>query len=240
MSTPPAPPPPGEDPGTLGPFRLTARLSESAAGTVFVGVDAEGRRAAVAVLNSGAAGDAAARDRFRSAILAALPGGPGSGGPDAAPVVAAQPEGPAPWVATEFDPERAGAERFLRPVLLDGVFEEGVRHGPRFRPHWEGSRPVLDRPAPPPVVSAPASGRPPERGLVAAVLTLVGILVVLGVLLVVLFACQPETSPPPRQPPEPTMTQPQPQQPSPSQTPMSPSPSPSTTGTVPPGDGGPL
>ncbi|POM22628.1 Serine/threonine-protein kinase AfsK [Actinomadura rubteroloni] len=230
-----APLPPG-DPGVLGPFRLSARLSESAAGIVFVGVDGAGRRASVAVLSSGAAEDAAARDRFRAAIRAELPGGPGESSGGAAPVVAAQPDGPAPWVATEFDTARAGAERFLRAVLLGAV--DGPRHGPGFRPHWQGSQPAL---APPPVpvrVPVVPEGGRPERGLVAATLTLVAVLGVLGLLLAVLFACEPKASPPPPPPPEPTMSVPQ--QPAPGTTPEpSPPPgSPVPPGTPGPGDGG--
>ncbi|MFC0042686.1 hypothetical protein [Actinomadura rayongensis] len=243
-----APLPPG-DPGVLGPFRLSARLSESAAGIVFVGVDGAGRRASVAVLSSGAAEDAAARDRFRAAIRAALPGGPGepssSGAASgAAPVVAAQPDGPAPWVATEFDTARVGAERFLQAVLLGAGVVEGPRHGPGFRPHWQGSQPAL---APPPVtapVTVPGEGGRPERGLVAATLTLVAVLVILGLLLAVLFACEPKASPPPPPPPEPTMGVPQ--QPAPGTTPE-PAPSGAPPGSPPespppgspgPGDGG--
>ncbi|WP_067472739.1 hypothetical protein [Actinomadura hibisca] len=240
--------PPG-DPGQLGPYRLSARLSESAAGIVYLGVDGAGRRASVAVLTRGAAEDAAARDRFRAAIAAALPGGvpggaggvPGPWGPMAvpgpaegaggAPVVAAQPEGPAPWVATAYEPERAGAERFLEPVLL----EEGARgrwggrrRGPQFQPYWLGSaEPALARPPVGTQVPVPEQRR--ERGLVAAILTLAAVLVVLALLMLVLFACQPQVRQPPPPPPEPTPSSSSPS-PSPS---MSPSPSPSPAPTTP-------
>ncbi|MBT2211930.1 MULTISPECIES: hypothetical protein [Actinomadura] len=204
--------PPG-DPAQLGPYRLSARLSETAAGIVFLGVDGQGRRASVAVLNRGAAGDAAARDRFRAAINAAVPGrggpvAPVPGGP--APVVAAQPEGPAPWVATVYEAERAGAERFLEPVLLGASRGRwGRRRGPGFQPHWLGSgEPALDRPVPPPVEAGPVpvGERPPERSMVRAVLGLAAVLLVLAVLMGVLFACQPEVEEPPPLPPEPTPT----------------------------------
>ncbi|WP_131740228.1 hypothetical protein [Actinomadura roseirufa] len=249
--------PPG-DPAQLGPYRLSARLSETPAGIVFLGVDGAGRRASVAVLNQGAAGDAAARDRFRAAINAAVPGAgrravpsgvPGGGGPGGeAPVVAAQPDGPAPWVATVYEAERVGAERFLEPVLLDGVFRGrwggGRRRGPGFQPYWLGSgEPALERPGPPPgmVAPVPVGERPPERSLVAATVTLAGALLVLALLMGVLFACQPRAKEPPPQPPEPT-----PQVPVPSRTPVpqspvpppvSPSPPPSVPPTAPPSDG---
>lgn len=223
--------PPG-DPVQLGPFRLSARLSESAAGIVYLGVDSEGRRASVAVLTRGAAEDAAARDRFRAAINAAVPsgragvppgapsGGPGDagsgsgpGGP--APVVAAQPDGPAPWVATAYEPDRPGAERFLEPVAFRGAgrgWWGGRRRGPQFQPYWEGSgEPALERPeaAPGVVPGRPGESpgeRPPERSLVAVVLGLAGVLLVLSLLMGVLFACQPEATEPPPPPPEPTPT----------------------------------
>ncbi|MBO2440816.1 hypothetical protein [Actinomadura nitritigenes] len=247
--------PPG-DPAQVGPFRLSARLSESAAGIVFLGVDGEGRRASVAVLNRGAAEDAAARDRFRAAINAAVPGaggagagrgGAGDGG--GAPVVAAQPDGPAPWVATAYEADGPGAERFLEPVVLGGSRRWGRRRGPQFQPHWLGSsEAALARPRPEPVVGPVAAPeRPPERSLVAAVLALAAALVVLVLLLAVLFACQPRPKDPPPEPPEPTPSVAPsappsvPQQPGrPSPPPSSGSPSPSPSGSGGGGDGGPL
>ncbi|GAA0570033.1 hypothetical protein GCM10009546_36090 [Actinomadura livida] len=231
-------------------------MSESAAGIVFLGVDAEGRRASVAVLNRGAAGDAAARDRFRAAINAAVPasgyaGGPapgsGAGPGDGAPVVAAQPDGPAPWVATAYEADRAGAERFLEPVMFRGAGRSwwgGRRRGPQFQPYWLGSgEPALERAEPSPGVvpgPVPVGERAPERSLVAVVLGLVVLLAVLAVLMGVLFACQPEATEPPPEPVEPTPTferpsrSPFPGRPSPTPSPSGsrplPSPSPSGTG----------
>ncbi|MGI5329645.1 hypothetical protein [Actinomadura nitritigenes] len=245
--------PPG-DPAQLGPFRLSARLSESAAGIVFLGVDGEGRRASVAVLNRGAAEDAAARDRFRAAINAAVPGAGGAGRGGAgdgggAPVVAAQPDGPAPWVATAYEAEGPGAERFLEPVVLGGSRRWGRRRGPQFQPHWLGSsEAALARPRPERVVGPVAAPEgPPERSLVAAVLALAAALVVLVLLMAVLFACQPRPKDPPPEPPEPTPSVAPsappsvPQQPGrPSPPPSSGSPSPSPSGSGGGGDGGPL
>lgn len=238
--------PPG-DPLQLGPFRLSARLSESAAGIVFLGVDGEGRRASVAVLNRGAAGDAAARDRFRAAINAAVPAAgavPGRGpveapgaGSGAAPVVAAQPDGPAPWVATLYEADRVGAERFLEPVVFQGSGRSwwgGRRRGPQFQPYWLGSgEPALEdprRPEPPVPGAGPVGERPPDRNLVAATVGLAAALLVLALLMAVLFACQPVVKEPPPPPPEPTPSFPQPSQPS---SPSSPSPSPSPAPTSP-------
>ncbi|MFA1547104.1 hypothetical protein [Actinomadura chokoriensis] len=261
--------PPG-DPVQLGPFRLSARLSESAAGIVFLGVDGEGRRASVAVLNRGAAGDAAARGRFRAAINAAVPAaggvpgrGPGSAGAagegsgegsgGAAPVVAAQPDGPAPWVATLYEADRVGAERFLEPVVFQGSGRAwwGGRRGPQFQPYWLGSGdPALEGPPRPvPPGAAGVGERPPDRNLVAAIVGLAAALVVLALLLGVLFACQPVVKEPPPPPPEPTPSFRQPSQspvpttpsPSPTRAPSTPSPAPSQTGSGGGGsDGAPL
>ncbi|MFI6519003.1 hypothetical protein ACIBF1_25830 [Spirillospora sp. NPDC050679] len=157
----------------------------------------------------------------------------GSEGGVAAPVVAAQPEGPAPWVATAYEPERAGAERFLEPVLLEEASRGrwgGRLRGPQFQPYWLGSaEPALARP---PVVAAPPVEQRRERGLVAAILTLAGVLVVLALLMLVLFACQPQVRQPPPPPPEPTQPS---SSPSPSPSTWSPSPSPAPTGPTTPG-----
>jgi hypothetical protein len=185
----------------------------------------------VAVLNRGAAGDAAARGRFRAAINAAVPAA------GAAPVVAAQPDGPAPWVATLYEADRVGAERFLEPVVFQGSGRPwwgGRRRGPQFQPYWLGSgEPALEGPARPeaPVPGAePVGERPPERNLVAATVGLAAALLVLALLMAVLFACQPVVKEPPPPPPEPTPSFPQPSQPS---APSSPSPSPSPAPTSP-------
>src|SRR5690349_254800 len=113
------------DPGELGPFRLESRLHESPAGIVYLGLDPHGRRVTVALLTTAAAGDAAARDRFRAAVEAEtpppdpVPRTPSAPGPEEpAPVIAALAEGAAPWVATTYETGRPGAERFLEPVLL--------------------------------------------------------------------------------------------------------------------------
>ncbi|GAA2449897.1 hypothetical protein GCM10010191_79580 [Actinomadura vinacea] len=226
----------------MGPFRLSARLSETSAGIVYLGVDGAGQRASVAVLNRGAAGDAAARDRFRAAIRSALPGpgrAPELGPGDPAPVVAAQPDGPAPWVATFYDAdrmERAGAERFLDSVVLAGSFRgrwKSRRRGPQFQPYWLGSgEPALERP-PDPFAAVPVVPERQERGLVAAIVTLAGILALLALLMLLLFACQPKVTEPPPPPPDPP-SQPLPPPPSPSQPRQSPSPSPSPSSPSPP------
>lgn len=186
------------DPTRLGPFHLTARLTETPAGITYLGIDAGGRQVSVAVMTRGAAEDAAARDRFRAAIL-----GAGRGGP--APVVAAEPDGPAPWVATAYEPGGPGAERFLGPVLLEAAFGQPPadgRRGPQFRPYWFGSR----EPAVAVAVAAggkiPGGGPAPDadrprRGLVTTILSLVGAIALLVVLMSMLYACRPMAVAPP-------------------------------------------
>ncbi|MEW2359279.1 hypothetical protein [Spirillospora sp. NPDC029432] len=247
----------------LGPYRLSARLSETSAGIVYLGEDDAGRRASVAVLNRGAAGDAAARDRFRAAITSELPGPgrpPQLGPEDPAPIVAAQPDGEAPWVAVSYDADRAGragAERFLDPVVLAGSFRgrwPGRRRGPQFQPYWLGADgPALERPRPSYVPGPAPVPERRERGLVAAILTLAGVLALLALLMLILFACQPKVAEPPPPPPDPPSQQ-LPQPPPPSRAPTTPSPSPSPvpptspppspspgdTGGEGPEDGGPL
>ncbi|MFC6404632.1 hypothetical protein [Planobispora longispora] len=153
------------DPPLLGPFVLQARLRVGPAGLVYLGQGPDGRAVSVAVLTKGAAQDPAARDRFVTAIREAAAGRNGVRGwmtrasrsrtavIDAAPQVLAMGGGTAPWVATPYEPDRVGAERFLEPVLVRGTLI-GERHGPDFAPHWLGDRmPALPAPrvAPPAV-----------------------------------------------------------------------------------------
>jgi hypothetical protein len=157
-------------------------------------------------------------------------------------VVAAQPDGPEPWVATEYEADGAAAQGFLESVLLDGGGRRwGLRRGPQFQPYWLGSsEAALAGPGmrPGPVASGPvrAADRPPERSLVAAVLTLAVALLVLALLMGVLFACQPRPKDPPNPPPEPlpTFQSPSVAPPTP-QRPPNPTPSPSVS---PSGGGG--
>jgi hypothetical protein len=233
---------PIQDPSSLGPFELTGRLAETAAGIVYRGIDPHGRRISLAVLNQGAAEDAAARDRFRAAILAEpLYTDPPAG---TAAIVGAEPEGPTPWVATLHEPGARGAERFLAPVLLDVPHKAAQKAAPRrrsplFQPHWLGSRD--------PALSPPRSWRDPgrDRGIIATILAVAALLVLVALLLLLLFACQPTQPTPP--PPSPSPGSPTPSQSSqsPSPTPSSGSPSPTRTrsGTPSPaetgGEGGP-
>lgn len=172
------------DPPNLGPFRLTGRLAERSAGIVYLGVDAAGRQAAVALLTGGAAADPAARDRFAAAVTA------GVGMRGAPQVIGAQPNGPAPWVATAYHGGYPDAAAFLDPVAMAGTdrsTDPGAA-GPRFQPYWAADRaPAVPGWAdPPPAVDPAAGGRPRRSGAGGARGPLVGALAVLGVLIVLL------------------------------------------------------
>jgi hypothetical protein len=193
------------DPGELGPFRLESRLHESAAGIVYLGADPQGRPVEVALLTTAAAGDPAARDRFRAAVAAEAPrvgvphGFPAPEG--AAPVVAALPEGGAPWVATAHVDGRAGAERFLGPALR------------------------VDEPP------APVTAEGDTKGLAAAVVSLAALLLLLAFLVLLLFSCEPsDTVPRPTEVPTTVPATQVPPPPPPTPTPVSPSPTPGKTG----------
>lgn len=191
-------------PLVVGPFRVSARLAEPPAGVVFLAEAPSGDLVSVAVLNRGAASDAAAVARFRAAIAA----GSASGA-----VAAAGAEGDAPWVAVAYEPGGESAGRFLEPVWLAG----GVPGGPAFVPYWAGSR----DPALPGVAGA---GPAVPRGRWVA--GLAGLAVVLGVLLGALFGCGPSVpAPTPPAPPEAPSSRPS-QVPSPSPAdPVTPGPS---------------
>jgi hypothetical protein len=214
-----------EDPTRLGPFRLTARLHESSAGIVYFGVDVSGRAVSVGLLTTSAAGDAAARDRFSSAIT----GAGRTAGPGDAPILAAQPDGPAPWVATSYVEGQTGAERFFEAVMLRRGWAPTLRRrGPQFQPYWASgaSGPALQ--------GEPGSVRPANtRTLAFSVLSLAALLVVLAALSVLLYQCEPKLPDPPPPTPTPIQTVPATPIPAPSDTPASPTPSPSPSPSTP-------
>ncbi len=185
------------DPPTLGPFRLQARLQAGPAGIVYLGSDQQGRHVSLALLTRGAATDPAARERFVTAIRAS-----GDGGKErAGAVVAADPDGTAPWVATVYMPRGGGAERFLEPVLMRNSATATAMRGPDFRPHWVG--------APEPAVPGLANtwgGGPGEAGsgsggnastarVIAGVVILVVILLLVLLLLLLLLFNQASGDP---------------------------------------------
>ncbi|MCK9868751.1 hypothetical protein MRI28_03630 [Nocardiopsis dassonvillei] len=56
------------DPRQLGGYRLLGRVRDSSLGVVYLGRDGSGNQVSVAVLDSGAAGDGGARERFAEAV----------------------------------------------------------------------------------------------------------------------------------------------------------------------------
>ncbi|MFJ4218044.1 serine/threonine-protein kinase, partial [Streptomyces hydrogenans] len=87
-----------EDPVSIGPYRLSARLGEGGMGQVFLAVSRSGRRLAVKVVRPQIAADPGFRERFRREVAAART----VGGFWTAPIVDADPDGPVPWVASDY------------------------------------------------------------------------------------------------------------------------------------------
>lgn len=214
------------DPPRLGPFVVQARLHALPAGFVYLGQGPDGRAVSLAVLTRGAAVDAAARERFVTAIrqgarATAQEGGPRRAGRTATaamPPVVAMDDGVAPWVAVPYVPGGAGAERYLDPVYVTGTFI-GERHGPDFVPYWVGDRlPAVPPPAPP---APPPVGT--RRTVIAAgaVLAVLVLLLTLMAWLLLRRGGEAETPPQPLPPtmfvptPPPVPTPPLPEQPTP-------------------------
>ncbi|MFI6316152.1 hypothetical protein ACIBG8_01460 [Nonomuraea sp. NPDC050556] len=213
------------DPPQLGPFVIQARLQVAAAGFVYLGQAPDGRAVSVAVLTRGAALDGAARDRFVTAVEAAMPVGVRRWMRSRTAVlddVVAADLGQAPWVAVAYTPGRAGAERFLEPVMVGGTLI-GQAHGPDFVPYW-----LTDRA---PALPGPPKPRPPltetaRRVAIAAVA--LAILLILGALIAILLMLGRDESEPQPRPlpptvviptPPPTPVTPEPQEPTPSPSP---------------------
>lgn len=156
-----------EDPPRVGEFWLRGRLGANAAGYLYVGSDENGRDAVVAMMTEGSADDAAARDRFVTAVDG-LPADVvlahnDSDDDDLALWVALGPIRPDDGSSAAAD-ERLLAERrgeeVLSAVLMDRIPQTGRLRGPDFRHYWEGRRrPGLFRiwPLPWPNALRPAS-----------------------------------------------------------------------------------
>ncbi|MEK2472677.1 protein kinase domain-containing protein [Streptomyces noursei] len=87
-----------DDPYTVGPFRILARLGGGGMGTVYLARSAGGRTVAVKTLHTRLAADTTLRTRFRLEADAARVVGSEHG----ALVVDADPQAPTPWMATEY------------------------------------------------------------------------------------------------------------------------------------------
>ncbi|GAB2838157.1 hypothetical protein GCM10022221_41930 [Actinocorallia aurea] len=124
-----APPP---SPPSPGPYRLTGALRQTPAGYVFGAVDGVGRAVQVVLLSKGAAGDAAARDRFAAAVRGERGG-----------LLSYDVSNPGPWAVGEGD----------LSGLLDSVELSGQGGGPPLAHHWVGAAepayPVTESGVPP-------------------------------------------------------------------------------------------
>ncbi|MFJ8132377.1 serine/threonine-protein kinase [Streptomyces hydrogenans] len=87
-----------DDPDVIGPYRISGRLGEGGMGQVFLAVSRSGRRLAVKVVRPQIAADPGFRERFRREVAAART----VGGFWTAPIVDADPDGPVPWVASDY------------------------------------------------------------------------------------------------------------------------------------------
>ncbi|MFG1707356.1 hypothetical protein ACFLIM_29570 [Nonomuraea sp. M3C6] len=233
------------DPPRLGPYVVQARLHSAPAGFVYLGQGPDGRAVSLGVLTRGAAFDAAARERFVTAIRetaaserSGVRGWLGRGGRPRGAVLEGAPEvlghdaGHAPWVAVPYVPGRPGAEWFLEQVMVGGTLI-GEAHGPDFVPYW-----LTDRA---PALPGPTRRRRPltetRRRVLLAALALTLLLVLVTAILLLLLLGRQDSEQQPRQlpptvfvpTPPPTPETPEPQ-PSPSQ-----SPSPTESGPATPG-----
>ena len=248
MTTPPQPPGGDEpyelsspllptDPPKIGDFWLDSRLLAAASGVTYLAHDELGTVVMLVLLSSGAAEDAAARDRLAGQVngmhidTVVARGGQGQHegrlahkfrSEDDDPVAAGQ-QPLAPWVALAYDGTAGAsgeAQRLLDEISLARLPQQGQPSGPDYALHWiDRVQPGLSRLWP-----LPWPGRHDRAGRVSILASwLVMILIaMLAILLAILMFSQS----PPSQAPPPLPTTPPPSSQSGSPPPPSGSPSP--------------
>lgn len=116
------------DPARVGPYRIIGRLGAGGMGTVHAGLDADGSRVAVKVVHAVFAEDAEFRARFRREVELSSR----VTGPWLVPVLAADPDADAPWLATAYVAGLTLHEHLARFGPLTGgtlyAFAAGTAH----------------------------------------------------------------------------------------------------------------
>jgi eukaryotic-like serine/threonine-protein kinase len=101
-----------DDPGRIGPYQLRGVLGAGGMGRVFLGVSADGDQVAVKVIRADLATDPEFRARFRREVTVARK----VSSRFTAPLIAADADGPVPWLATAY---------VTGPSLADAIAQRG-------------------------------------------------------------------------------------------------------------------
>jgi hypothetical protein len=235
------------DPPKIGDFWLDSRLLASPSGITYLAHDEVGTVVMLVLLSTGAAEDAAARDRLAGQVNAmhidtvVARGGQGQHegrlahkfrSEDDDPVAPGQ-QPLAPWVALAYDGTAGAsteARRLLDEISLARLPQQGQPSGPDYALHWiDRIQPGLSRLWP-----LPWPGRHDRAGrvsILASWLTMILIAMLAILLAILMFSQSPQSQAPPPLPTTPPPSSPQsgsppPQSASPSPSPQSASPSP--------------
>jgi hypothetical protein len=212
-----------DDPPQIGPYWLDARLTSAESGVAYVGHDSENVPAMVILLSTGAASDAAARDRLAGAVneldidtvLAR-----GGHGQDQGRLSkrfydeSHEPTEPgsspeAPWAALAYDGTDAAtaeANRILAQVQLSDKPQLGQASGPDYNLPWVGRR----RPGHSRIWPLPWPGRHDRAGWLSLLSSWILMLLIaaMAILIAILiFQQSSQQQPPPPVPPTSSQSQ---------------------------------